>query len=625
MKFVSFDVETKGLQREYALQPFRALSEQAHLTSYAVCERTQAADVFMSTGLLQPSVDTLRDFLVTAKTNHTRIVCWNSAFDIAWLIALGLREEVFACQWLDAMLLYRHLTIAPDHILDGCPKSYGLKAAVARFFPKHAGYADGVDFEDESPDGLQALHKYNRLDSMFTLMLAIRFWDAMPPDMRRCALIEAACLPMVADTFINGIKVNREAASALDAKLEQDTKVAFVTLKLGNGEVTEKILASPKQLGELMFKQWGLQPTRMTASGRYSTDKDSLQHLALTDPRAKLVRDYREASSNRIKFVGSTLASVQYNGDGCTRPAARVYGTYTGRMTYYSKQGKGKEELQTGIALHQWKRAPEYRELIQAPPGHDLLEFDFAGQEFRWMAVNANDPVMIQMCQPGEDAHTYMGARIAGMEYAMLMELVRLKDEYGGNYRQFGKVANLSCSYRIGPAALRQRAATDYGVIMSETQATAMHATYPLTYKQVPEYWQRAIYFGKMHGYAVTLAGRRVQLLPGMKWTGENKWSLESTSINFPIQGAGADQKYLALAVLKDYLPKVQGKFYYELHDGLFVVVPHRHSDRAVVEIRHLLSNLPYKKAWGVDLPIQFPVDAKRGASWGSLEKVSAG
>ena len=102
----------------------------------------------------------------------------------------------------------------------------------------------------------------------------------------------------------------------------------------------------------------------------------------------------------------------------------------------------------------------------------------------------------------------------------------------------------------------------------------------------------------------------------------DNTWGCESTAINFPIQGSGADQKYLALLMLKDYLPRVNGRFYFELHDGLFVIVPDAYAERAVAEIKPLLSTLPYKKAWGVDLPIQFPVDAKMGKTWGQLKEV---
>lgn len=622
MKLVSLDLETNGKWREYALQPFRALDETAWITSYAYAYPTGDDGGSDVNGSLFPSVDTLRRFLNTCAKHKVRIVGWNIPFDIAWLIAIGLRKEVFANRWLDGMLLWRHLTISPNYLR---VKAYGLKRAVAEFWPSLEGYGDDIDFADISPEGLGALLSYNKQDASYTLTLAYNFLNLMEPPMRRAALIEAACLPMVAESYLTGLKVNTPAAMALDAQLTEDHTVAFVKLKLSGAGVTPEVLASPAQLSKLLYDTWRFTPPKVTPTGQWSTDKEALQILAVNDERAAWVRDYREAFTNQAKFVHSTLASVEYNGDGCTRPQAKIYGTYTGRMTYYSTQGKGKDEVQTGVALHQWKRGKTYRELIAAPDGYELLEFDFAGQEFRWMAVEANDPTMLEMCQPGEDAHSFMGARIHGMEYLELKQRVAdPNDNDASQFRYLGKFANLACQYRTSAPTLRRMAAIQYGVKISDGQSSEIHTTYQKTYKQVPSYWRRAIYRAKKNGYAETCAGRRVQLLPGEQWTSDNKWSLESTGINFPIQGAGADQKYLALLVLKDHLPQFDAKFYFELHDGLFVIAPIAKAEGAAIKVRHLLSNLPYQRAWGVTLPIQFPVDAKRGTTWGNLEKVHA-
>ena len=294
----------------------------------------------------------------------------------------------------------------------------------------------------------------------------------------------------------------------------------------------------------------------------------------------------------------------------------------TGRMSYSSKILKGKAERPTGIALHQWKRDKAFRDVILPPEGHKLIEVDFAGQEFRWMAVESNDQTMLNLCMPGEDAHSFMGARINRMAYLDLKSDV-LNGVLGAkDKRQLGKIANLATQYRTSAKTLIKVAAVGYKVALSLGESRSIVATYRTTYPGVPAYWKRAIYKAKTNGYAETLAGRRVNLGTGDTWTKDVEWGLESTAINFPIQGIGADQKYLALLVLKDYLPKVDGRFYFELHDGLFLVVPDAYADRAVIEIRTLLSNLPYKKAWGVDLPIQFPVDAKIGDSWGGLKEV---
>lgn len=614
MKLVSFDIETGGVFREYALQPCRAVQGTGWITSYAVARRVDGE--VLTEGTLQPNIKELRKFLKQCKKDGAHIVAWNAPFDVAWLIAVGLREEVYENNWLDGMLLWRHLQVGPEFIEQ--PKSWGLKAAVATFYPAEAGYEEGVEFTSVDEN----LLTYNKLDAVFTLRLAEQFIEELHKQERlRPAMLEAKCIPLVAETYVRGLTVDPAAVSSLREKLEETRNVAFVKLKmLAPEHISPEVLASPQQLSNLLFRVWGIPPVKVTDKGSLSTDKEVLHEISLKDDRAKLVYEYRESTNNCTKFVTATEASLEHNGDGCTRPQAKIYGTYTGRMTYYSKQGRGKEEVPTGVALHQWKRDPAFRSIIKPPPGHTLLEFDFAGQEFRWMAVMSEDPTMLKLCAPGEDAHSYMGARIANMTYQQLVKAVHEGVKGAKDKRQLGKVANLSLQYRTYPNTLMRVARTNYSLPMTLNQAKAIHATYLSTYVQVPNYWDKQIYFAKKYGYVETVAGRRIQL--SGSWDKESEWRMGSAAINFPIQGVGADQKYLALAVLRNYLPKVDGHFYFELHDGLFVVVPDDKAERAVHEIKALLSNLPYQRAWGVKLPTHFPVDAKWGSSWGQLKEV---
>jgi DNA polymerase-1 len=199
----------------------------------------------------------------------------------------------------------------------------------------------------------------------------------------------------------------------------------------------------------------------------------------------------------------------------------------------------------------------------------------------------------------------------------------REEDPIAKAIRKLGKVGNLSCQYRTGPPTLRRVAAVQHKVKLSEEESIAVVSTYKKTYRKVPRYWATQIAFAKSYGYVETIAGRRVQLGEFQTW-GEYKWAHESTSINFPIQGAGADQKYLALLVARNYLPKVGGRFLMELHDGMFFRVPKGQGERAARDLKRLLSNLPYKRAWSLDyeLPVAFPVDVKRGPHWGALKEL---
>jgi DNA polymerase-1 len=287
-------------------------------------------------------------------------------------------------------------------------------------------------------------------------------------------------------------------------------------------------------------------------------------------------------------------------------------------MTYASKQGRNKDERQTGFALHQEKRGSEFRSIIQAPPGYTLMEFDASGQEFRWMAILSGDPVMLDLCRDGEDMHAYMGAQIVGRDYRTLQVESGVKDSQAEKDRYLGKVANLSLQYRTFPKKLRSVARVQYGIPMELPEAQRIHRTYQQTYPQVPEYWKRQIRLVKSCGYAETLAGRRVQVVGD--WDGAFGWSMESTSLNYPVQGTGADQKYLALSVIKPFLTQIGGLFAWDLHDGIYLWIPDDKVETAAHGIKRLLKELPYEKAWEFTPPIPLPWDCKYGKGWGALK-----
>jgi len=567
-------------------------------------------------------VETMRTALVHARETGSTIVGWNTQFDVAWLIASGLRKEVFACKWMDAMLMYRHLAQHPTFEMGHETLkqfSFGLKAAVARFIPEAAGYEQGVTFNPTTLEEWARLREYNLKDVEYTIQLAQMFWTQLTPAQRRVIKIEAESIPLVADSVVRGIVADREAADALQLKLEEDAAVAFVKLKLRNGEVTKQVLASPKQLANLLYDTWGLEAPKYTDTGKESTDRETLLLLATEDPRAGLINAYREANNNATKFASATIDSLNYNCGDTVHPQPRMYGTYTGRMTYSSSQGRGKQEVPTGVALHQWKRDKEFRKLLRAPEGYDLLEFDFAGQEFRWMAVVSNDITMLSMCQPGEDAHMFMGANIKHVPYEQAKRELAAGNPEIKNVRQLGKVANLSLQYMTSANRLRRMAATQYGIAMGSDEAYHIHKTYRSTYKQVPKYWREQAWKVGTQDHITNLIGRDIHFVKREMRDPNMRWSYEATAVNYPIQSMGAEQKYLALMVARNVLPKFRGYFYYELHDGLFFIVPNIYTRTACKVLKQELSNLPYRKAWGRDFPISFPVDAKHGPSWGEL------
>lgn len=626
-RMAAFDFETSGLLPEYALQPWRVKQQKAWATSISLVRHN--GEKLAAQGKLFPDRDYLADMLETAIRDKLVMVGWNTVFDIGWLLAYGLDELVFKIKWLDGMLLWRHFFIEPEYEFQTArhkKKSYGLKTAVTEYLPQHAGYEQDVDFHSREMEDLIKLQQYNDQDTVFTWVLAKHFYEQLKPQQLKAALIEADCLPLIAQANLRGMVVDTIAANEL-RQYQGDIAQTKLEILEPDG-VTEKVVRSPLQLSKLIFDDWGLpvlkeNTSKKTGKTSRSTDKEVLYELSFQDPRAKLLKEYREALNNRTKFAEAPLKSVEYNEDGRTHPQAIVFGTYSGRLTYGSKQGKGKDERQTGFALHQEKRGKEFRSILIPPPGYTLMEFDASGQEFRWMAIASGDETMLALCAPGEDAHSFMGARIAGWDYEEFKrELANERanrHEEAKDLRQLGKVGNLSLQYRTSAKKLKSVARVQYGLPMELPQAQFIHKTYQQAYPDVPKYWATQIGRTRTLGFVETFAGRRVQVVGN--WDGTYGWSMGSTSINYRIQGTGADQKYLALSVLRPYLVRIGGYFGWDLHDGIYMYIPDHMVGRAAVEIKYLLDNLPYEKAWNFKPPINLPWDCKHGKSWGALKE----
>jgi DNA polymerase I-like protein with 3'-5' exonuclease and polymerase domains len=285
------------------------------------------------------------------------------------------------------------------------------------------------------------------------------------------------------------------------------------------------------------------------------------------------------------------------------------------RFTYASYQGKGKDRRQTGIALHQWERGKNARDILTAPEGFLLAEFDFSGQEMRLMAIESEDPVMLELFATGGDGHALMGANIENLDYEYVKNNSDT-DSKAKAARNLGKFSNLSLQYRIGIDTMMSRALTQYNLQLWRSKAEHIKHTYLTTYKSVPIYWKEAVRRAAKEGYAFSRGGARVPL------SNLNDYQQQQIAINFRIQGTGAEMKLLGINMCRSMFDEdlVYG---WDLHDALFMYVRDDANALAKVKkVQGILSNLPYKEVWGWDIPIPLPVDAKLGKTWGSLKGV---
>lgn len=626
----ALDIETApepGHPQEYALQPWRVGEGKAKITCISIAKHTGEAML---------TVDDWRTLLVSLRGQY--ITTWNGLFDVAWLIANGLWEEVKAINWVDGMLLWKWLSnsqykerIPKWSLADGAKKFCKDEPWLDAFIQMKAE-------EQHAGENTEYWETRAKLDAIVTAKICHRVVSQLGDRQIQSAMIEMAIIPEVARSWLIGVPydyslMDEIRPTVVNEMRDLEFKLGVSNFKGASADRVKrdpsfwspsKIFRSPAQLGTLLYETWGLTVKSFTEkldeNGNRttpSTDKSALTYLADDDDRVLDILRWRELNTQFSKYLESPKKARAYLGKDTVHPSPRLFSTYTGRMTYSSKTAK---RYQTGIALHQWPRNKALRALVKPLPGYDHVEFDAAGQESRLMAEQSGDEVMRNIFKNDMDFHSFTGAAIGGMTYddfilAKEKGNTAVTGEHGLRYA--GKFLNLSQNFRVGVRKMRIQARVQYGLNVDFLQAKSWQDTFQGLFPGIKKYWSKSIDKGKTLGYTESLGGRRFQL---EHWSGDDRWSTESSALMFPIQGSGADMAELGLRELCKHFPDFI--FWFSLHDGHHFLVPKSTSNERLFEAREMLNNINYEKEWGCKLTVPLLWDVSRGSNWSELKEL---
>ena len=237
---------------------------------------------------------------------------------------------------------------------------------------------------------------------------------------------------------------------------------------------------------------------------------------------------------------------------------------------------------------------------MQAPAGWKLVVADYGQMELRLAAAEAQDPLMTEVFQQGQDLHTMTATQIYGVE----------PDEVTKEQRQIAKSANFGLLYGSGAKGLRNYAAAT-GIQMDIDEAAEVRQKFHAAYKGISKWQQqnaRAADAAKDNpSIRIRISGLR-RFLPGE----HNKLT---TRCNTPIQGAGAAVLKLTLGKLWPLL-KSDGEDIVCLagvvHDEIILLVREEHADVWALQLQTIMEEAEAR--WLGDIP---PLaEAKVGDSW---------
>ena len=616
----ALDVETSStdpsMSTYAALEPWRLRQGKARIDSLAVCGPDGVTQV-VNNG--SSWIDQVKDILFSLRGQT--VYCHFAVFDVAWLISQvepskfrPVPELIRDIKWRDTVLLAKWLV--NGQTAEKANLSYSLANLCKVFLKGHPRLAEflaikGIDATaGEDDDYWQSR---GVLDVIMTRDLAIFLQSRLPEVQRGGFMTECTNIIPVANSWINGIRIDTGKIDQVHSTFKSKMLDACNDLT-----IEAPVLNSPKQLAVLLYSNWGIKPRTPNANGGSVSKEDLLfteYDLRDTNPSiaAKLLKviEYKKYRTLESKYIDTMYKALAHTGDGYIYGKPKIFGTYTGRMTYSNTTLKKKFHI--SIALHQLPRKEmSIRGLLIAPDGYEVTEVDASGQEARLMAIRSGDPTMLKIFFDGLNFHSMTGASICGLDYeSFMMEYIKAKSgDFYYEQRQLGKLTNLSCLYRISGPALARKAYVDYDTYMTAGTGRFLVSTFVKKYTGVPDYWRDVIRFARENGYTETFGNRRYKITD---WA-EKSWVSESSAINFPIQSGGASMKEIAVHKIDTEFS--DSFFCLDLHDASFVYTPLERSHERFDDLVHTLDSIDYEPYWGFKPPIPLTYEGGHGRSF---------
>ena len=612
----TLDLETSSISGDlsdgYALEPWRARQGKAFINSIHV----YGDKVILNEK--RPSRNRLVEILEMLRGEE--VYAHYALFDVAWLIAsiepnrlARLHSAITGIRWRDTALLAKWCVNGRK--TDDIRMSFSLLNLINMWkdrLPEGADEFIRMKQEQSLSANDPYWEKRGQMDAMWTHHLA-KFLEAqLPEPCRRGYIIEARCIPQIANSQLMGMYVDQRAFKKAEEQNAIDIEEGCKALGL-----SESIIGSPAQLGRVVFGDWGFEPLAKTPTGKPKADADTWILLAYAsgDPRLKQLLKAKQALTLRSKYISTVYDALARTGDGYLYGKPMMFGASTGRLTYASDTMAG---MKVSIAQHQIPRKDKLvRAYLAPPPDTGLFETDAMAQESRIMGIWSGDSEIIRIFRDSINFHSHMACQIYGVAYEEFQPHYKAEEPKYIEWRQMGKLTNLACNFRIGGKSLSKKALTEYDTFMTEMEGRKLVNTFKRAYPGVPGYWDAIVDFAKKNGYAYTLAGRRYKVNKDMLM-GSEAWKVEGTIISHPIQGTGADMFLAALSSVPD------ARIQTNMHDGIFWVVDE--GPAGVEEAEHILNQMnatDYQKLWDLPDPLPIPLlyeGSKIGTSYADVK-----
>lgn len=379
-----------------------------------------------------------------------------------------------------------------------------------------------------------------------------------------------------------GIRINPDALKDYSAMLEGRIEELEAGIYQATGQIFN--IASPKQLGQILFEEMGLPGGKKTKTG-FSTAADVLEKLAPDYPVVADILEYRGLTKLKSTYADGLGAYIT--------PDQRIHTTLNQTITATGRISSTDPNLQNIPMKTELGR--QIRKAFIPSDGQTFTDADYSQIELRILAHMSGDPELIEAYRENRDIHAITASKVFHVPF----------DQVTSIQRRNAKAVNFGIVYGISSFGLSQ------GLSISRKEAAEYIDAYFKTYPGIKSFLDGLVKSARETGYAMTMFGRR-RPVPELKSSNFMQRSFgERVAMNSPIQGSGADIMKIAMISVWEEIRRrhLKSELILQIHDELLV-------ETAPGEEETVKDLLEEKMKAAASLRVSLETDVHAGTDW---------
>ena len=407
-------------------------------------------------------------------------------------------------------------------------------------------------------------------------------------------IFEKPMLKILAYMEIEGIKIDNKFLKILSSKFE--TKIKKIQKEVFKISKKEFNIASPKQLGEILYNDLKIADLKKTKKGSFATSASVLEDLAFKGHKfPKLVLDWRQVSKLKNTYSDSLPEHINPN-------TKRVHTSFLLAATTTGRLASSDPNLQNIPIKSEDGR--DIRKAFIAEKDHVLISADYNQIEMRILADLADVKELKKAFKNDEDIHSLTASQIFNIDIKKVN-----KDQ-----RRKAKAINFGIIYGISQYGLAKQ------INVTNYEAEEFLNAYFLKFPEIKTYMDQTIKFCRKSGYVNNIFGRRSHFMNINDKNYNVRNFQERAAINAPIQGSASEIMRLAMIRLDKKLRDQKNqktKILLQIHDELIFETPKEEVKRISKIIIEEMISVAKSDKHSFSIPLT--VDLNTGENWGTL------